>query len=235
MPPSVSVLLATCDRPHLLPITLKCFTQQTLSRRELIVIDDGANHPANERLVQQAGGRLICAPPGTPLGAKLNIALEHSTGSVVCKWDDDDWYAPAFLETMHSAVVENSSSVVAFVQPFLFFRLTEWDLRKSDPDRCSGATLTTRRELLERCRFRPIPREVDGYLLLDLMADGVSLHPVATDDFIQLRHSKHIWNHMPDGETVVSYLERAKPYPCHPEDILPDWAILAYRRAITWT
>lgn len=227
--------MATCDRPHLLPITLECFKRQTLPRCELIVIDDGANYPANASLVEAVGGRLIYTPPGTPLGEKLNIALDHSTGSIICKWDDDDWYAPAFLERMHSAIIATQRRVLAFVQPFLFFRLAEWDLRRSDPDRCSGATLTIHRDLLERCRFRPIPREVDGYLMLDVMADGVGLHPVATDDFIQLRHSKHIWNHMPDGESVSAYLERAELYSGLPEELLPSWAVEAYRRAAKWT
>src|SRR5438046_2015073 len=75
--------------------------------RGLIVGDDGDHAPAEEAAIRTAGGRLIRVVSGTILGTKLNLGVEATQGSLCQKIDDDDWYAPAFLSTMISAVLES--------------------------------------------------------------------------------------------------------------------------------
>jgi glycosyltransferase involved in cell wall biosynthesis len=78
--PLISVVMATRDRPRLLPVALACYQHQTYPRRELIVVDDGDEFPADAALVAAAGGRLIRVAPGTPLGTKLNAGVEAAKG-----------------------------------------------------------------------------------------------------------------------------------------------------------
>src|SRR5581483_3748600 len=87
--PLVSVVLTTRDRPHLLPIALRCYEHQTYSRRELIVVDDGALSPVNPAHLSSPQFRLIRVKPGTPLGIKLNYGVDAARGRLCMKMDDD--------------------------------------------------------------------------------------------------------------------------------------------------
>ena len=105
--PLVSVVIATRDRPRLLSIALACYQHQTYANRELIVVDDGLTAPADASAVEAAGGRLIRVEPGTSLGTKLNRGVQAARGRFCQKMDDDDWYAPTFIETMVRSVHES--------------------------------------------------------------------------------------------------------------------------------
>src|SRR6476661_4413402 len=94
--PLVSVVMATRDRPRLLSVTLECYRRQTYARRELVVVDDGDRDPVDPATVAAAGGRLLRVPLGTPLGAKLNLGIEATSGPLCQKIDDDGWYATGF-------------------------------------------------------------------------------------------------------------------------------------------
>src|SRR5688500_4978455 len=94
--PLVSVILTTRDRPRLLSVALACYRHQTYPNRELVVVDDGAEFPADAAAVAAVGGRLVRAEPGTPLGSKLNQGASVAQGLLCQKMDDDDWYAPRF-------------------------------------------------------------------------------------------------------------------------------------------
>src|SRR5690242_2387584 len=102
--PLVSVILTTRDRPRLFSLALAYYRYQSYANRELIVVDDGEQYPADAAAVADAGGRLIRVTPGTKLGAKLNHGVEQARGDWCQKMDDDDWYAPGFLEAMVAGV-----------------------------------------------------------------------------------------------------------------------------------
>src|SRR4051812_45905269 len=99
-PPLVSVVLITRDRPLLFSVALRCYEHQTYEPRELIVVDDGLESPADRTAIEALGGRLITVAPGTPLGIKLNVGIEAARGRFCMKMDDDDWYGPDYISTM---------------------------------------------------------------------------------------------------------------------------------------
>src|SRR5262245_36826549 len=109
--PLVSVVLATRERPRFLALALACYQHQTYQPRELIVVDDGDEFPADARAVKAVGGRLIRLPPGTPLGVKLNEGIQLARGVLCQKMDDDDWYGPTFLETLVTAFLARQRTV----------------------------------------------------------------------------------------------------------------------------
>ena len=109
MPPRVSVLLPTRDRPALLAVALHCYAEQDYPDRELLVLDDGADHPVDPAAVAAVGGRLIQFDSSMLLGAKLQAGATAASGDLLVKWDDDDYLGPRFLS--------------AHVAPFLLHRL----------------------------------------------------------------------------------------------------------------
>jgi glycosyltransferase involved in cell wall biosynthesis len=238
--PIVSVILTTRDRPRLLRVAISCYQQQTYTRRELIVVDDGGVYPVDTNLIAAAGGQVIRSHPGTALGTKLNQGVARAHGSLCQKMDDDDWYAPQFLETMVAAVRASSSVVcrptVAFLMPFRFFDIGRWEVRQSVANSAPGATLLFSREDWQAVPFRGLPQDEDIWFLLDQLAAGSVALPVqAPETYLAVRHRGslidrgHTWTHQSNGQTLESSLLGRALYEQTPEALLPSWALDVYR------
>jgi glycosyltransferase involved in cell wall biosynthesis len=237
--PHVSVILTTRDRPRLFSIALACYAHQTYGERELIVVDDGDRFPVDRAAVEAVGGRLIRVPSGTPLGTKLNIGARAARGLLCQKMDDDDWYAPHFVETMIATADAQRSQVcrptLSFLTPFLFFHLAQWEVRRSVDRNFPGATLMFAREDWEEHPFRPLPRDEDVWFFSDQTRHGVSPLPVdAPETFLAVRHGKpgsdrgHTWTHQGDGRSLEEYIRERPLHEVELEDLLPEWALAAY-------
>jgi glycosyltransferase involved in cell wall biosynthesis len=238
--PLVSVIMTTRDRPGLLPIALECYRRQTYPRRELIVVDDGAAFPADEAAVTASGGRVIRVPEGTPIGTKLNRGATEARGSLCQKWDDDDWYAPQFLEEMvagyrrHNAVI--CRPTVAYQRRSLWLDLERWRVLKWPIEEVAGGTLLFAREAWEECPFRPIHRSEDVWFVGDQMTADVSPAVVESPgSYVYVRHNgsatdrENVWRLWFDGQPVDTYLRAQSKQERYPRAILPDWAVAAYR------
>jgi glycosyltransferase involved in cell wall biosynthesis len=239
-PPLVSVILTTRDRPRLLSVALRCYQHQSYPNRELIVVDDGASFPADAEAVAALGGRLLREAPGTPLGTKLNRGVEVANGRLCQKMDDDDWYAPGFLEAMVSSLFESWSVVcrptLAFLAGFLFFDLARWEVRQSLPNNIPGATLLFAREDWQRREFRALSQDEDVWFLVDQVGAGLTPLPVqAMETFLAVRHGGgardrgHTWTVQWDGQRLEEYLLDRPLHPGGPEALLPDWALAVHR------
>lgn len=238
--PLVSVILTTRDRPRLLPVALACYRHQKYPRRELVVVDDGAAFPADAEAVAAADGRLILVEPGTPLGTKLNRGVQEARGSLCQKMDDDDWYAPQFLETMVAALLASSTVVCrptfAFLTPFLLFDVARWEVRRSVENTVPGATLLFARDDWKECPFRALTRDESLQFVLDQVKVGVSPLPVqAPEVFLAVRHRGltgdwgHTWTRRSNDQSVEEYLRDRPLHNRRPEALLPAWALAVYR------
>lgn len=238
--PLVSVILATRDRPRLLGLALRYYRDQTYPRRELIVVDDGELFPVDREAIAALDGRLIRMEPGTPLGTKLNAGVELAKGTLCQKMDDDDWYAPTFMEKMTAAVLAAQAEVcrptIAFLVPFLFFDVAKWEIRQSHASNAPGATLLFSRETWEVRQFRPLFQDEDVWFFLDQLRWGATVLPVrALEDFLAVRHRGatldrgHVWTHQHDGSTLEDNLKLRPLYVRQPEDLLPEFALKVYR------
>lgn len=237
--PLVSVILTTRDRPRFLPLALACYQHQTYQPRELIVVDDGEAFPADTEVVASVGGRLIHVDPGTSIGTKLNRGASAARGTLCQKMDDDDWYAPRFVETMVSALLHNQVVVcqptVALIMPFLYFELARWEVRQSIDNNMPGATLLFDRADWEERPFRSLFNNEDVWFVLDQVRAGRMLLPVrGIETFLAVRHRgsqhqrEHTWVQW-GVQTIEDYLQDRPLHDRSPETLLPDWAIRAYQ------
>lgn len=238
--PLVSVVLTTRDRPHLLPVALRCFAQQTYPNRELIVVDDGLDHPVEVASLPTEGARVLRVPPGTPLGVKLNHGVDAARGRLCMKMDDDDWYAPEYLATSVDALLESERRfcrpAVVFHMGFLFFELKSWRIHRSTEQNAPGATLLFAKSDWRRRPFRPVPTDEDAWFYRDqVRAGAVPLTIDALGTFIAIRHRGHrgtfghTWTYQLDGSTLEQYLTMRPAYHRTPEQLFPDWALRVYR------
>jgi len=239
--PLVSVILTTRDRPRFFSLALDYYRAQTYPNRELIVVDDGDVFPVSLQDVTDAGGRLVRARTGTLLGSKLNLGIEQAQGTLIQKMDDDDFYSPLFLETMVSAVMENQQQccrpTLAFMQPFLFFELSRWEVRRSTDGNIPGATLMFAREDWEERPFRGLPADEDVWFFVDQISRGVNpLGVNKLDIFMAVRHrdiaidNGHTWTRQMDGRSLEDDLKSRPFYERGADQILPSWAVEKYRQ-----
>lgn len=85
--PLVSCLMVTQrSRLEMARRAIRCFSAQTYPNRELIVVSDDD--------ISELGVEFTREPRGLVLGDLRNRAVAHARGTIVCQWDDDDWYAP---------------------------------------------------------------------------------------------------------------------------------------------
>jgi glycosyltransferase involved in cell wall biosynthesis len=100
--PLVSVVLPTHNRPDLLREAIISVSQQTLNDWELIIIDDGSVPEIDlEKLSINVKGDIKVVRHPIPQGgaAAKNTGIIHSKGEYLAFLDDDDLFAPEYLET----------------------------------------------------------------------------------------------------------------------------------------
>lgn len=203
---TVSIVVASHDRPALLEIAVACASRQQSARVLEVVVVDDSSLPIPDWIRDTCD--VVQVPRSTPLGDKLNIGISRTTGSILMKWDDDDFYGPRYVDHLARALSVTNAQVV-FAQPFLVFDANSRRLHLTDETRCSGATLTFRRTLWEQVPFRAVEEATDSEFLLDVIdrhglgaCRGVDLG----ENFVQLRHGTHLWTRMPDGRPVEEYV-----------------------------
>jgi glycosyltransferase involved in cell wall biosynthesis len=237
--PLVSVVMTTRDRPGLLPIALECYRSQAYRRRELIVVDDGSRFPVDEAAVVALGGRLIRVPEGTPLGIKLNRGVREARGELCQKWDDDDWYAPGFLDALVGGYLDFNARVcrptVAFQARRHWFDLARWRVIVWPSPDVAGGTLLFTRQDWERHPFREIRRCVDLWFLVDQVNAGVTPTVIdAPETHAYVRHDVagtelgHTWARWLSGDPMEDYLQALPAEGTDPAQLFPEWALSAY-------
>lgn len=241
MTPLVSTILITRDRPNFLQFAVSSFGRQTYANRELIVVDDGDRFPVDPAFIAGVGGRLVRVETGMTIGAKLNAGLEVARGDLCQKMDDDDWYAPHYIETMVKRFQDDQRDgcrpALAFVTPFLFFDVARWEIRRSRDRNVPGATLFFRRADWALNPFRPLPGDEDLWFFLDQTESRAVPLPVdQLEIFLAVRHRGsrdergHTWVTQIDTRPLEDYLLERPLHDRSPEQMLPTWALSFYRK-----
>ena len=99
--PLVSIVIPTHNRPGLLLEAIQSVARQRYENWEAIIVDDGSQPPvAIEALVLQFGSRVRGVRHESPLGgpAAKNSGADAARGEILAFLDDDDLYAPAYVE-----------------------------------------------------------------------------------------------------------------------------------------
>ena len=117
--PLVSCIMPTFNRRHFVPRAIDYFLRQDYPNRELIIIDDGTDRVADliplDPKIQYFG---LLESAST--GAKRNLACQHSTGTLIAHWDDDDWYAPWRLTYQVEQLLQANADICGLDRLFFY-------------------------------------------------------------------------------------------------------------------
>ena len=102
--PMVSVLTPTrLSTQHRHGLLYESYKHQTYPLKELIVMDDSPTPSPFFSSLSDDTVRYIHIKEPTALGTKRNSLASAAAGTVLAHFDDDDYYSPAYLDTMVTA------------------------------------------------------------------------------------------------------------------------------------
>lgn len=159
--PTVSVLTPTYNRFAFIPYLSQMILTQThpLEDIEWVVVDDSVDSMQewfNQNTALQERLARVCyvhLPQKEPIGRKRNLVKTLARGRIHVNMDDDDYYAPNYVRTVHSVfqqrhrpAIVGISSVCLMYPNSLFLQQTP--ASRSPYHTCGGALSCTQRHAI---------------------------------------------------------------------------------------
>ena len=207
VPPQTRVSVVLCTRrPEMVGFALAQIARQRHVRFEAVLALHG--FPASLVAAEVARFRdtgipLIVheADRDTVFGAVMNEAVDRASGTVIAKWDDDDWYGPEHLSDLMLARTYSGADVVGISQNFTYLEeldLTVWRGYRSEipSPAIVGSTILADRVVIEDVGgFRPRPRAIDSQFLLAVTRVGGRVYRTHGFGYLLRRSGGgHTWN-----------------------------------------
>jgi glycosyltransferase involved in cell wall biosynthesis len=114
-PPYFSIIIATYNRADLLPRAVNSVLDQSFDHWELLIVDDGSTDDT-EAVVKGLGDARIryFYKENEEKSIARNFGMERAKGKYLCFLDDDDYYLPAFLESMYVEIQKHQEKKALF-------------------------------------------------------------------------------------------------------------------------
>lgn len=200
--PKVTIICST-NRDRELSHLLQQAAGQRFKNLELCVIGHGIEiDPAFTNRAMQAGlkARVFSAPAEATLGECLNKLVAESTGQIIAKFDDDDYYLPNYLRDQVNALINMNADLVG--KSSIYFYLSEPNLlvrrwkhqEHTWRNFVSGSTFVGWREVFTDNQFAAKTQGEDSEFLLQLERKGLNVYSADSFNYIAVRgNSTHTW------------------------------------------
>lgn len=198
--PRVSVILSTM-RSELVPGVLEMMARQTYAHMEVIVVVHGVPAPSLEGAELGDLDYTIVEVPDTVLfGGALAEGVRRSSGDLITKLDDDDWYSEHHVADLVLAHLYSRADVVGKTTEFLFFEEVGQTVHRTfateryHDQLAGGAMLLSRATFDALGGWRPTPNSTDRSVLIRAETQGLVGFRTQSLGYMYIRHaSKHTW------------------------------------------
>jgi hypothetical protein len=182
---------------------------------ELVLLTHGFQaHPGLvDELAREHGisnVQVLTAPRELSLGECLNQCVEASTGQVLSKMDDDDYYGPEYLRDLLHALEYSRATVVGKQAHYMHFLSRGATVLRSGHKEhqysrlVAGPTITAHREVFRANPFAPVNRGEDTGFLESVGQGGGAIYSADRFNFCQMRSGTgHTWD-VSDEELMAS-------------------------------
>jgi glycosyltransferase involved in cell wall biosynthesis len=234
--PFVSCVMPTYNRRRFIQQALRCFANRTYRNAELIVVDD------SERSVRSLcegveAVRYLRVGVSTT-GGKMNLGIEAARGDILQRFDDDDYYAPRFLQSsVEHLLGKDPGRTLVTRCCFLTLVRSDGILRHSGHGWTAGGAFCFLRDLWRRTPFRDADTSEDSYFLHDLKPEIVRI--CDAEQYIVVRHDQNNWssmrlNHPPRQVETDDYLRSLPAHEKTAAQLLDHETQAFYRRVLRW-
>jgi glycosyltransferase involved in cell wall biosynthesis len=181
------------------------YSDQTYKNKELVIVIGGDNEYFDRvrRHVSQSQRRdvKLVFSELTTLAALRNCALDHSTGDIVCQWDDDDISHPSRIGEQIQAMLQAGARATVLGNYIHFFEakryavVCDWRKLRLPYEPGLPGTLLAERATLPRYRDGLMLDE-DSQLLKDLDHNGVTVMSVSTSlpQYVYIYHGANVFS-----------------------------------------
>ncbi len=128
--PLVSIIIPTHNRLDLLNEAIESITQQSLQDIEVIVVDDASMPAINSKQIKDTYPLNISVIRHTSSqggAAAKNTGAKAATGKYIAFLDDDDLYAPSYLQEAVSTLEKSPEIKTLFMGVEWFGKNAEWE------------------------------------------------------------------------------------------------------------
>jgi hypothetical protein len=203
--PSVSVLMAT-NRPDMVTFAVEQMVDQGHPDIEILIGLHCVEAPEYVRgkireLVPDA--TVFDFGADTDLGQVLDSLARRASGTLVTKWDDDDWYAPHHVSDLVDAMRYSGATLVGKAAEYIHLGALDITIRRfaTGSERFSttiagGTLMTSRRTLSEIGGWPSGPKRVDRLLIDRITETGGSVYRLHGDGYLLRRSpdpTSHTW------------------------------------------
>ena len=202
--PTVSVVLAT-NRPEFLEHAIGSVKSQTYPEVELVLVLHGEGFTRTDTELEELHGNplvVVRVPSDVVYGDVLNRGVAASTGSLIAKMDDDDWYSPQHLWDLVRAMDYSGADLVGKAAEFVYLeelditirRMVEGSETYGNRNLASGTFLIKRTTLNTIGGWRRIRRTEDRGLIEDVVTAGGTIYRTFGHGYLLNRHGDgHEW------------------------------------------
>lgn len=199
----VTVVTSTI-RENMLERVLENFARQTLQEKELIIILNKNDMKLDN--LPASNIRVFQMDEEQTLGECLNFGSLQARYDVIAKFDDDDYYSPAYLDNALRLLKETGADVVGKAGIFVYFKkdklLTVFRPRmsffhlKNKRVFLAGGTLVFKKEVLEKVQFQALNSGEDVQFQKECLNQKLSLYSGSIHDYVLIRYQEehqHSW------------------------------------------
>ena len=207
--PEVSILAPT-RRPERLGAVIDTVRSQTYPRLELVLALHGDGFAGDSEIAALTGAlqhrvQVVRVDADKPLGAVLNAAVEASSGGLLTKMDDDDFYGPEHVWDLVLAHEYSRAELVGKSAEYVYLERLDKTVRDAHRQRFSerfipfigvsgGVLIIARHDLDAAGGWRRVPRRVDIALAQDVAAVGGRIYWTHGAGYLRVRHGdEHTW------------------------------------------
>lgn len=212
--PSISALVSTVLPQQLGHIFQTAGSQDGVDL-ELVLLTHGfAPSQATLTDLARAHGvakyKVIVAPGTLTRGECLNLCVKESTGEVLARMDDGDYYGPNYLVDLLHALRYSGADVVGKQSHYAHWRSTRATvLRSADQEhrfgrRVMGPTITAPRKVFESHPFEALSRGEDTAFLTSVAAAAGSIYAADRFNYCQMRLGAGSGGGVPDDERAAA-------------------------------
>ncbi|MGO4192925.1 glycosyltransferase [Arthrobacter sp. YAF17] len=212
--PTVSALVSTF-RPQQLGHVFETAGSQRGVDLELVLLTHGFVVDEDEltELALRYGVekyRYLSATRDVTLGECLNLCVAASTGAILSKVDDDDFYGPDYMVDMLNALGYSKAAVVGKQAHYMHFQANEATILRSAHKEhrhsrlVAGPTITAARSVFEAHPFEARNRGEDTRFLESVAQSGGAIYSTDRFNYCQMRRGAgHTWD-VADEELLAS-------------------------------
>jgi glycosyltransferase involved in cell wall biosynthesis len=197
--PSVSIIMAT-RRPEFLARAIEQVNRQSYQPTELVlVLRDSAFPSSAEQQARELAGpplTVIRASDELSLGEALNEGLAVSTGELITKMDDDDWYGVDHLWDLVLGLEYSGAEVIGKAAEFVYLEDLDLTVRRkikgaeeAAPTVAGGAFMIPRHILRMFGGWPHLSVGEDFHLMSQIRSAGGTVYRTHGFGYILNRHS----------------------------------------------